>query len=420
MKLCARIGLLIIAVTLLETFSTQNTSEICHHTSVNCSGRGQEGLLLPICRCDEGCIRYGDCCHDAPLPRDRVVLVEHLEGKKCILLVEMRVECLAGWDIGEVSDLCLKASPEDISYKKEHLLHLPVTSVDTNITYPNYFCAICNEDARHLMVWESEFLCGLTQHFVSNSTFEKLKKFLALKGDLWLHDAGSSVVDKYREETDGIRRNMDIEMLYSYRDKAWVIFMPAKSRQKVMECRVHIIEKIYPNVRFCLPVFHRFGKDKETVDLSSFYRGNSTSVYCDICRNISTSHVCAVYPGGIGREAQRPFNTMHFHYRFSDLKNYHNHLESSPVCDTDKQFYAGYCSENNNILCKLSDEKYKTGICIKSRQSTNSVNGINPSTENGLRPIHFLLGVFFLHHYHCSLLLHTIASFLQMEPFGLR
>jgi len=118
------------------------------------------------CFCDSACKNYGDCCNGSKL--------NHSDYYECIdflsptikekipqfnpLFIWMRTECLPIY-IGSRSDIeCRNLNKQ--TFLNNPLLFIPVTSLQTNITYRNYYCAYCNNDANFdIQFWEYKAFC---------------------------------------------------------------------------------------------------------------------------------------------------------------------------------------------------------------------------------------------------------------------
>ncbi|ROT64854.1 putative class B secretin-like G-protein coupled receptor GPRmth5 [Penaeus vannamei] len=124
-------------------------------TSTSWFGRG--------CFCDDLCGEYGDCCYDAEKDVDLGPASE--AGRhRCVSLVRdkgryMRASCPSGWVDEEVAALCRAASPEQMSFREDPLLHVPVTSRTSNVTYANYQCAVCHSDTHDVVFWNVDLKC---------------------------------------------------------------------------------------------------------------------------------------------------------------------------------------------------------------------------------------------------------------------
>lgn len=118
------------------------------------------------CFCDPLCSEYGDCCNQTDNSnRNYYECVDFLSPTFSNrtppfspLHVWMRTKCLSNY-IGSLSDIeCRNLNNE--TFIDNPLLFIPVTSIQTNITYRNYFCAYCNNDAYdNIEFWEYKPMC---------------------------------------------------------------------------------------------------------------------------------------------------------------------------------------------------------------------------------------------------------------------
>ncbi|KAG7176339.1 G-protein coupled receptor Mth2-like 5 [Homarus americanus] len=75
------------------------------------------------------------------------------------------------WQDEDVSNLCLTGSPQSSGESPDPVGNLPATSLNTFITYNNYYCAICNNDTQALRVWPTRWECStLSKSFTNLST----------------------------------------------------------------------------------------------------------------------------------------------------------------------------------------------------------------------------------------------------------
>ncbi|XP_063607211.1 uncharacterized protein LOC134781855 [Penaeus indicus] len=139
----------------------------CSQEETHTCRQGNATLDLSIrgCLCDYLCGEYGDCCYDA---RNDADLGTTSEGgrNRCVPISSdtgqyMRASCPSGWVDEEVAALCRAASPEQMSFQEDPLLHVPVTSGTTNVTYANYQCAMCHGDTQDVAFWRVSLQCPL-------------------------------------------------------------------------------------------------------------------------------------------------------------------------------------------------------------------------------------------------------------------
>ncbi|GFU01568.1 uncharacterized protein NPIL_281311 [Nephila pilipes] len=114
-----------------------------------------DNLYLHHCICDRHCVTYGACCLDsefrprlntAPDPGVEINCINtYGANSRSVYMVD---NCKIS---GTIKDLC-NNNGEDWN---DPFLLIPVTSKVTNITYKNYYCAVCNEqpEAEQLIFW---------------------------------------------------------------------------------------------------------------------------------------------------------------------------------------------------------------------------------------------------------------------------
>lgn len=131
------------------------------------------------CLCDELCSKYGDCCIDSPYFR----AAEQRRGAasySCISLkqyggVYMITTCPPKWDSMPIRSKC-----ENMNYS-DPLTTLPATSIRTNKTYRNLYCALCHNDLENstLDVWKPRLECPtLLQIGTSQRSEEEMLQLL--------------------------------------------------------------------------------------------------------------------------------------------------------------------------------------------------------------------------------------------------
>lgn len=135
------------------------------------------------CFCDSVCQEYGDCCNSSNLSYSNnyecVDFISSTIQNQPIqfnpLSVWMRTKCLTMY-IGSHSDIKCR-NLYDQTFMDNPILFIPVTSVQTNITYRNYYCAYCNNDVNlNVKFWEYNAYCHgggtVSNHMVLNKKEE--------------------------------------------------------------------------------------------------------------------------------------------------------------------------------------------------------------------------------------------------------
>ncbi|KAL5009139.1 hypothetical protein ScPMuIL_014720 [Solemya velum] len=130
------------------------------------------------CETDLGCEIYGTCCPEMavnvqvlPIPTryEKSCLYAHLRWKpgQNGVAFYMINKCPAEYKIGQMMERC------EIEYgnlRPDITNILPVTSLRTNLTYRNAFCAICNNEfVADFLYWETELICNNVNNIFSGS-----------------------------------------------------------------------------------------------------------------------------------------------------------------------------------------------------------------------------------------------------------
>lgn len=166
---------LCIFLLLIDFGNSLNTSYLkklggnCYEKSSCKSGRGSR-LQLSLdwteknCFCDDDCIKYGDCCYEAKA-YNRQAMKTANTNFECINVQPfgsfyMKGTCLEEWTKSGLNTLCQKAFPKFPIFNHDPFLDMPVTSLVSDITYKNYYCAVCNgENTKDIEVWHAQLSC---------------------------------------------------------------------------------------------------------------------------------------------------------------------------------------------------------------------------------------------------------------------
>lgn len=160
------------------------------------------------CFCDSICEEYGDCCDQLnPISTNYQCvdfLLPTMNNKTALfsrLSVWMRTECLPIYRGSQVENFCRNGLNE--TFNDNPILFIPVTSLRTNITYRNFFCAYCNNDMKKdIQFWEYKPFCygdGSENSYLTLNSEEQvdyyihnLTKNCTKKTILYPHERGSS------------------------------------------------------------------------------------------------------------------------------------------------------------------------------------------------------------------------------------
>ncbi|XP_066941803.1 uncharacterized protein [Macrobrachium rosenbergii] len=379
--------LLVVAGSYVEASSmndfVSSTSTFCPRV-YSCQQRNNSVDFLGICECHDDCVKYSTCCYDADA-YEKTNMKRSLERSRCIYESRMIVKCSDRWKDGEIQELCERASPLSFSQSKEPLLHLPVRSKKTNTTYPNYYCAICNYDAEEITVWEYLFGCSfpswLGVDIKDKKSIELVKKNILSELEK-VSDTGAvencsdcSVRSGLMTTKNIISTNLNIT--FSGEGQGWIVSTMFNSKEIHLTCGPMILESLVKAPReACMEEIDTCAEhwnDREIEDLCKSFEGliernnkDYRNVFCAVCNNVYIDDPCNITFSAAKGEPYSPLSIL---YRIPDIKN--QHLNSK--CKADEDVFPGFCSEgNSSILCQLSEDRYRDGICIKRDNSSNS------------------------------------------------
>ncbi|KFM65817.1 hypothetical protein X975_15734, partial [Stegodyphus mimosarum] len=177
---------LLLAATIMSGEQTGVSYKDLQELGVSCypldsckMSRNQDRLDNYNCNCDERCAIWDTCCVDSPFlnsvgnsSRNIIPVCSKVYGK--LDYVFMVGHCSQQWAGDNATEkLCL----DDGEKSNDPLLIVPVTNLQTGITYENYFCSLCNEkeDSDELLFWhvlmssESEAFSAILSPVISYS-----------------------------------------------------------------------------------------------------------------------------------------------------------------------------------------------------------------------------------------------------------
>jgi G protein-coupled receptor Mth (Methuselah protein) len=159
------------------------------------------------CFCDSACEEYGDCCYSTEFSSNKYQCVDYLFpifndriNSFDRLSIWMRSECLSIYIGSKVDKQCRNLDNQ--LFVDNPILFIPVTSLQTNITYRNYYCAYCNNDANeNIKFWEYKPFCygtGTDKDYLVLNNDQQVQYYIhnltknCLKTILYPHDQGYS------------------------------------------------------------------------------------------------------------------------------------------------------------------------------------------------------------------------------------
>nr|WBW70151.1 venom protein [Lampona murina] len=123
------------------------------------------------CSCSSSCSIYGDCCLDSKYEN---APIWHKTDFVCLSVIgHGKYRVVSGCPLDKSPEFCI-----------DGLGHLPpVTSLTSNVTYANIFCATCNEDVKNLVTWNVELRCSseIDDNDSPNDTIRIIFRY----GDIW-------------------------------------------------------------------------------------------------------------------------------------------------------------------------------------------------------------------------------------------
>ncbi|KAF2358321.1 GPCR family 2 secretin-like [Trinorchestia longiramus] len=210
-----------------EAFSCLRNGSLVQHTAEESGFIG----LCSLCRCDPDCLMYGDCCAD--YAATAAVSVSQSAGKALLDtghpqlhgvdalrdVIAINVNAILSAHLNEVDmdrptfvcstlnfqraglymvGSCPKKFSE-VNMKQlcqrqvsgaayTYLVDMPVTSAATNLTYVNFFCAVCHADAHSLYPWNISIQCrGLSEGTLMQEFMRTAEYQAGLR--MWHHTA---------------------------------------------------------------------------------------------------------------------------------------------------------------------------------------------------------------------------------------
>ncbi|KAK7069719.1 hypothetical protein SK128_004726, partial [Halocaridina rubra] len=309
------------------------------------------------CECDALCPLYADCCLDSKYyseydQRTRFG-VDECVSVKWDRDVYMKKTCPKGWEDAEVEKLCQKGSPESSQGQHDPVGNLPVTSKYSNITYANYYCAICNHDSQALNMWDTGWKC--------NDIPRQMKDFR-----------------EYAKEN------------LVYRDEKWGVLVHNDNGDNIIiNCTVYpkIPEILEDSVRDCTKMMHScsgswtdMAVEKTCRSYSSPVMDSNNTIYknihCAICNNLTVHDtVCyghIYYPGPRSR----------FYFDFTILfdigdSSGSNIVGSVSPCER-TEIWDPFSKKCRSVVCPKQSQVYRYNKCIEA-SDVNATLSTKPS-----------------------------------------
>lgn len=298
------------------------------------------------CECAEHCIRYSTCCADSP-HYGKVLRIEN-RGEVCKKLpntadaVIAVSRCSDRWHYGfHIREKC--ETPEmDI---EDPFTATPVTSRKSNVTYKNYFCALCNYDSRDVHLW------NISLGLKTKQTVPSL----------------SNVTENY----------LMTKMSYNSEQKSWGIvvdnaFYMLKSQFKVPASLMKFVKKCYPSVISKCDASHANNFEFQYKCMSYYapiqIKQNGTSIkkyrniHCAMCNNVNVTdsdmNICKL-------DAQKPKTAKPFSFALLlDINRSDGDLVGFKRVCKDTENWDPFFKKCRSLACVLPGHVIQNGRCV--------------------------------------------------------
>ena len=326
------------------------------------------------CFCDNLCEMYGDCCVDAPIYQMSHQSQNHLNFE-CVSLkqygdIYMRHQCGVEWNITNKNDAIIKDFCENLNTKSDPFGTTPVTNNVSGVTYRNYYCAICNSDAKPgtLRFWRPRLECPTLNAHVHR--FKNISKEYVIS-----------------------------HLRYSKARNVWGIDISMGGVEVFHDCYIDPVvpDEISHRIRLCSgrntitscpPGFNGNHTIKELCESYTALVFEPTksfrNVHCAICNNASLESLYCLNLGPLGRSKfKQNFNLFSFAILFDiggDLDTAvgqeTQENTSQLTCDHDKVFDP-FFKKCRTVYCHQSNIVYSNGGCVEV-----SIDAIADTIEN--------------------------------------
>lgn len=388
MKLVKMAFLLVTVLTLLQLSVGIEYSDIvalnttCSPKDTCKSGRKGPRLDDPHdwksrnCFCDNLCADYGDCCVDANAFVEEQQFV-NTDRYECVPLTQfgslyMRGKCMKEWEDKFIAEMCTNGTSmrlhqpfekirDPLAKIPDPLAVMPVTSLDSSVTYTNYYCAICNNDTSDLEIWKPYLECSTLKQY--ENRFKNLT-------------------------ADYIATNL------IYKNNAWGLYINENEVEVFHTCEVypsipqtvsHLVRKCKVMIRNCSSdwtnetvrqLCHSYTAVRYIIDQA--YRNSHCLLCNDIPLNRTACFSRAFQRFFIGNE----FNSQSFAMLldFSD-RNGSNIVGSTSTCRSGEVFDP-FFKKCRNVLCGKNNQEYRFGRCIDLDIPASTVESTSTPVPN--------------------------------------
>ncbi|XP_069172542.1 uncharacterized protein [Procambarus clarkii] len=312
------------------------------------------------CFCDEMCAEYGDCCLDS-LYYDVYSHKNNVNKYQCINVMQygniyMKGTCLQGWRDEEVTNLCLSGPPASSIERFDPLGNLPATSLDTSLTYTNYYCALCNNDAQTLFMWKPRWECENSSEYKRNLTNDYVMPRLV-----------------YRNRTLGMY----------FDTNGTLTFHTCSIYPEIPEELKNITRSCSQAIKTC----EKEWKDNEVADLCQSYTavvysnaGTYRNPHCAKCNNVTQEQLACTSQDLENMNVNESFNPQ----PFAMLMDYTDASGSNVVGSTStckfSEMWDSHFEKCRIVLCRKRNHVFKFDKCVEDDSDSNDTVTTEPNT----------------------------------------
>ncbi|RWS08920.1 G-protein coupled receptor Mth2-like protein [Dinothrombium tinctorium] len=347
---------------LIDLRANCSTLDTCEKESLR--SRSLDSVKERNCACDKNCAIFGDCCINAKYVGLMPTFRQKWECREMRQFggIYMRSSCPPNF-----KNFILKTKCENDTLPSDPLSSLPVTNVQSKITYKNIHCALCNDDFRNVTFWNPRIECKDLPAY--NRTFGNLTESFILQNLV------------YFEENNRWGVNLD----FPY----WCDIDPV------------FPEILLHHLRFCksglISDCPKNWKDENVRKACNSYQALVYDIgktkfwnpHCALCNGVhatNTSRLICRPVEGRDKESdldsRSSFNPTAFALLFdvNSFSSGNNIVGQKVMCSRDYQVYDPFLKFCRNIFCGFEDYKLLKGKCI--RQENKSRNEMQQTSRS--------------------------------------
>lgn len=315
-------------------------------------------LLDKNCKCDSLCPFYADCCLDSEYYLLNDLYKRNIGKYACVALkgigdVYMKATCKDDWDDPFVSNLCLKGLAVSGLGEKDPMARIPATSMESNITYANYYCAMCNEDSKSLYLWDRGFKCNIKE-----------------------------------EEKLSVSKIFNLSDLRNKNGK-WGINIDTEIGSEFIDCEIYpVIPKNLTNVaRDCTQTIHNCSSDFTDENVEQLCRSYTSvvtnkdnvlyrNVHCAMCNFENANETVCYNPNQPVTRINVGDGAFPLLFDFTDFSG-SNIVGSVSTCE-ETEFWDPFFRKCRSVLCAKPNQVFRFGRCVDTGDFNETLS-IDPS-----------------------------------------